>query len=87
MFRNSNKQIYEIEAQINDIYYGKSGGGTGGSGSDFMSSNYGYTYKKNDDSSDAQMQYTTSKIDGIKMHFEDLESYFQKNQSDLEKNK
>ena len=52
-----------------------------------MSSNYGYTYKKNDDSSDAQMQYTTSKIDGIKMHFEDLESYFKQNQSDLEKDK
>ena len=33
------------------------------------------------------MQYTTSKIDGIKMHFEDLESYFNKNQSDLEKDK
>ena len=33
------------------------------------------------------MQYTTSKIDGIKMHFEDLEQYFQKNKSDLDNDK
>ena len=52
-----------------------------------MSSNFGYTYNKKDDSSDAQMQYANSKIDGIKMHFEDLQSYFEKNKNDLEKDK
>ena len=33
------------------------------------------------------MEYSTSKIDGIKMHFEDLQSYFEKNKNDLEKDK
>ena len=47
MFRNSNKQIYEIEAQINDIYYGKAISGTSSSSrGDFMSSNYGYQENK-----------------------------------------
>ena len=89
MFRNSNKQIYEIEAQINDIYYGKaiSGGSSSSSRGDFMSSNYGYQENKGQskfqDSQDAQMQFLSTKIDSIKMHFEDLEGFFLKNKGDL----
>lgn len=53
-----------------------------------MSSNFGYGSGSSSTSSgsnlDANVQYIGSKIDSIKLHFQDLHDYFQKNKEDID---
>ena len=44
MHQTANKQIYQIEAMVNSVYYGKAVANEMESGinTDFMSSNFGY---------------------------------------------
>ena len=42
MFRTANKAIYEVEGNINDIYYGKPVKVAQSQSSDFMSHSFGY---------------------------------------------
>ena len=51
MYRSANKQVYEVDAWINDIYYGRPLNNTGGS-YDKMSSNYGYGNNKKEASAE-----------------------------------
>jgi hypothetical protein len=43
MFKNVNKTIYEVDGNINDLYYGKPiNSNSSGSGGNFMSHSFGY---------------------------------------------
>ena len=46
MYRNASKQIYEIEGQINDLYYGKAVSTSSSQGYNSMQSGFGYGQPK-----------------------------------------
>ena len=76
MHRNGNKQINEIDAKINDIYYNKQGEMSFTSNnSDIMASNFGYNNpgKKGDAPSRASLQqhvdYINTKIECLNIHY------------------
>ena len=42
MFKNLNKVMYEIDGNINDLYYGKPVNSSSSSGGNFMAHSFGY---------------------------------------------
>ena len=102
MHRNVNKEIYEIEAQINDIYYGRAvqiDSASNIRNNSSLTSNFGYGTQSNLNNnalqmmkntnnslghvSEIQIQHFQSKIESIKLYFNDLEHYFNNNKDEF----
>jgi len=85
------KQVYEIEAMVNSVYYGKAVSATMESriNTDFMSSNFGYEQGGSQGTGnlkevgEAQVQFMQSKISSIQVYFEDIKEFFASHKEDL----
>ena len=82
MHRLVTKQVYEIEAMVNSVYYGKVVAPSMESriNTDFMSSNFGYEQSAGGsprtgnlkEVDEAQVQFMQSKISSIQVYYEDI---------------
>ena len=89
MFKNINKLVYEVDGNINDIYYGKQISSSSAS-NNFMSHSFGYQQKgptnrkvQSQESFEAQVDLMHKRINNIAMHFQEFESYYESNKEDL----